>query len=285
MKRHGAFAVLLVGLLAASAGGALVQQREPPVPKELLDRTSWWVERFLAGYQGLAAEELLVQTRWDRRGRVSAERRIISDYFLVRFPSAGELAELRDAVQVDERELASEAERRRKWPQLLAARSRAELAALVDDPEKHRLAPEVFGNLGLLATRFSERNRDRVRYFFAQDTSDAGAALTPVGYRQWDGASLVAPDTDAYPAGVAWIDPDDGHIGRIVDEFKLKNAAYSVEVEYGPEPALGVWVPLRAIVRVFDKGRLAEQNVYSYFRYRRLTAAARADSAETAPTP
>jgi hypothetical protein len=285
MKLRIALAGVLVALLAASAGGALVQQREPPVPKELLDRTSWWVERFLAGYQSLAAEELLMQTRWDRRGRVSAERRIVADYFLVRFPPAGELAELRDAVRVDERELQSDADRERKWPQLVAARSRAELVALVDDPEKHRLAPEVFGNLGLLATRFSERNRERIRYFFAQDTTEVGTALTPIGYRQWDGASLVAPDTSAFPAGIAWIDPDDGHIGRIVDEFKLKDAAYSVEVEYGLDAALDAWVPLRAIVRVFDKGRLAEQNVYSYFRYRRLSAAARAEIGETSPRP
>lgn len=281
MKQHVALAGMFLAVLAA---GAPVQQREPPVPKELLDRASWWVERFVSAYHGLAAEELLVQTRWDRRGRVSAERRILSDYFLARFPPAGELTELRDAVRVDERELAGEAERRRKWPQLAAARTRAEMAALVDDPEKHRLAPEVFGHLGLLATRFSERNRERIRYFFVPDTSDTGSALTPVGYRQWDGPSLVAPDAGVYPAGVAWIDPDDGHIGRIVDEFKLKNVAYSVEVEYGFEPALDAWVPLRAIIRVFDKGRLAEQNVYSYFRYRRL-AAARADTAETAPTP
>jgi hypothetical protein len=284
MKRHIALAGLLVALLAIASGASL-QQREPLVPKELLDRTSLWVERFLTDYQGLAAEELLVQTRWDRRGRVAAERRIVADYFLVRFPPGGELVELRDAVRVDDREMLSDDQRRRKWPQLVAARSRAELAALVDDPEKLRLGPEVFGNLGLLATRFAERNRERVRYFFAQDTSEAGTELTPVGYRQWDGTSLVADDAGAYPAGVAWIDPNDGHIGRIVEEVSLRNTRYTIEVEYGRDPALGAWLPLRTIVRVFDKGRLTEQNIYSYHLYRRLSAAARADSAETAPTP
>jgi hypothetical protein len=267
------FAILCLLVAAAPQARA---QREPPVPKELLERVADRAEQFLAEFGNYAAEETLDQTRWEGKRRRETKRQIVSDYLVVRLPeNPRELAEFRDVVSVDGKEKLSAEARSAKWPKIVAAKGRSEIVALVEDPAKYRLSSEDFASPGLLVSRLARRYQDRMRYFFAQDTSDIASKHVLVGYRQVAGEGLMEVEgKPVYPRGQAWIEPDDGHVLRVEEEFEHKSTRYSVAVDFGPSDELGAWVPQGVTVRVFEKGHLALQNIYTYANFRRLSATA-----------
>jgi len=237
-----------------------------------MERAGDRADRFLAEFGNYTAEETLEQIRWEGKRRTEVRRRIVSDYFVVRLPeNPRELQEFRDVVSVDDKEKLGSVARAAKWPKLVAAKTRAEIAALVEDPQKYRLFPEHFSNLGLLVSRMATRHQDKMKYFFAQDTSEGASRTALVGYRQVSGTGLMDVDgKPVYPSGRAWIEPDDGHIVRIEEEFEHDKTRYSVAVDYGLSDELNAWVVQSITVRIFEKGRLVMQNVYVYSNFRRF---------------
>lgn len=278
-------AALLLGS-ASGPTGAAAAQLELPVQKELLDRISVWVERFVAGLDGWAAVETLEQSRWGNKPHPEARRVMISDYYLLRLPAGGPLREFRDTVAVDDKLLLRAEERAQKWPRLVAASTPEEFAAPLSDPARHRLHREQFALLPLLVTRFAERYRDRVKYFFAPERGELPADQVLVGYRQFGGEGLMDLDGQAvYPSGVAWVEANHGAIVRIVEDLRQKNTSYTLQVEFEDQPALGAWLPSYILVRILESGRLRWQNEYRYRDWRRFPVASRADGDGTSPPP
>lgn len=257
------------GLKAA----ATLAQKEPPVPKELLERVSFWAEKTLSTPLNYAAEETLRQTHFGGRGRSGGGQRIIiSQYLNVRFgDSARDQQVFRDVVSVDGKSIQKDDALSAKWPKLEAAQSAQEINALVQDPLKYRMSPEYFSGLQRLVSRFAERNWEKMKYFFGQDTSDPPSRLVLIGYRQVEGEGLmIVDDQSVRPTGQAWIEPDDGHIVRIEEEFGVKDQRYSTAVEFVRAEEIGAWVPQTITVRFFEKGRLVLENAYSYAAFRPL---------------
>ncbi|MCL6565896.1 MAG: hypothetical protein K6U09_05670 [Acidobacteriia bacterium] len=260
-------AVLLSGLGVSSRAAQL----ELPVQKELLDRISFWVERFVENYDGWVAVETLEQSRWGRKSTPEVRRVLTSDYYLVRLPPSGPLREFRDAIAVDDKLLPTAADRQQKRSQLVAATTAEAFAALLTDPAPHRLYADQFALLPLLVTRFAERYRDRVKYFFAPERGDPPADRVLVGYRQFAGEGLMdLGGQTVYPAGVAWVEPNQGTITRIVEDLRNKQTEYTLEVEFARQEPSGAWLPSRALVRILEKGRLRWQNEYHYRDWRPL---------------
>lgn len=264
-----------LALGALLAGVPAQAQREPGVPPELMERVGEWAERYIASFPAYAAEETLVQTRWDR-SRKEIHRRIISEYVVTRLAeNPRELAEFRDVVAVDEKILQSPEERSAKWERIAAARTRSELNALVDDPARHRFSSDWFGGLGLLVSRVATRHHSKMRYFFPADASDVVTRNVLIGYRQNDGTGLMEIDGRAvYPTGTAWVEPDGGHVVRIEEEFEHKGTRYTIAVDFVDSDELGALVPGHITVRFFEKGRLTLQNNYTYSKFRPLGKAA-----------
>lgn len=249
-------------------------QREPAVPKELLERVSDWAERLLAMPLSYSAQETLQQTHFGSKSKSGGgQRQIVSQYFSVRFPSnLRERVEFRDLISVDGKMLQSAEKRAVKWQKISAAQSPSDMSSLIEDPLKYRLSPERFTGLARLAGRFAERNWEKMKYFFGQDTSDPPSKEVLIAYRQMAGEGLMVVDDKAvYPSGQAWVEPDDGHIARIVEEFQVKDSRYYTEIEFGKSDTLDAWVPQNVIVRSFEKGRLILQNVYSYAAFQKIT--------------
>jgi hypothetical protein len=221
-----------------------------------------------------AADEELAQVQFSRGGKAGAKRLVASDYFFVRFrEGARDTAEFRDVVVVDGKIILSAAARSAKWPKLAAARTSTEFAALVEGVDKYRLAPEHFEGLARLASRFATRHHDKMKYFFAPDTSDPPSSDVLIGYRQVAGEGLMAAeDKSVFPNGQAWVNPNDGHINRIEEEFRVKDTLYYLAVEFIKPDELGAWVPQQITVRLIEKGRMAFENVYAYSNFRRLDA-------------
>ena len=245
------------------------------MPKELLERAGDWADRFLAEFGNYTAEETFDQTRWEGKRRSEVKRRIVSDYFIVRLPgSPRELQEFRDVVSVDDKEKLSDSARAVKWPKLMAATTAGEFEALVEDPQKYRMSPEHFGKLGLLVSRLAPRYQGKMKYFFAQDNSEVVSRTALVGYRQVSGEGLMEVDgKPVAPSGQAWVEPDDGHIVRIEEEFQHDKTHYSVAVDYAMADGLNAWVVETVTIRIFEKGRLVMQNIYGYSNFRRFAPA------------
>lgn len=261
----------LCGLtVAAAIALPLLAQREQTVSKELLERVGDWADSYLDSTLSYAAEETLMQSQRDKRG--GATRTIISDYFCLRLASsARDRGSFRDVLSVDGKQVQSEAKREAKWPHLLAAKSWNEFATLVEGPGKYELAPEQFSGLDRLAGRLAARYQGRMRYFYAQDTSDPPSPHVLIGYRQVSGDGLAVVDgKPVNVSGQAWVDPDTGHIVRIEEEVASKVARYWTAVEFASAPSLDAWLPSIITVRVFEKGRIALESVYTYSNFRAL---------------
>jgi hypothetical protein len=261
---------LVVLMLYGGLGAAPFAQKEHPIPKELLERAAEWADAFWSRLPGYAAEETLVQTLYARSGKAGGRRTIVSDYFYLRLGESR--SEFRDALRVDGKQILSAEKREAKWAQLVAARSAAEFAALVESPDRHRLSQEYFEGLARLSSRFATRHHDKMKYFFGADTSDPPSRHVLIAYRQVAGEGLmVVEDKYVQPSGQAWVDPDDGHVARIEEEFRVKDTAYYLAVEFTRPDELNAWVPASVIVRILEKGRMALENNYSYSNFRHMS--------------
>jgi hypothetical protein len=270
----------ICGLTAiALAAAPAWAQREPAVQKELIERVGDWADSYLDHTPSFAAEETLSQKQREKRGGVA--RTIVSDYFCLRFSSnPRDRSEFRDVLSVDGKQIQSEAKREAKWAKLTAAQSWKEFFALVESPDKYELAPEQFSGLDRLASRFATRYQERMRYFYAQDTSDTPSPNVLIGYRQQSGEGLAVVDGKAVQvSGQAWVNPDSGRIVRIEEQLRSKDSAYWIGVDFALAETLDAWLPSNITVRVIEKGHLALESVYEYSKFRSLSVEPPAASA------
>jgi hypothetical protein len=229
-------------------------QREPSAPKELVERVGAWAEVFLMGGPEYAATE----TREETRGGKKAGQRITVAEYTVRREVGGRIAESRKLISADGHD-----------------------AKASDKP------PEVSGlhNPFVIVSQLAERNHSRMKFVFAQDTSDLEAAgdYILLGYRQVDGEGLAELDgRPVYPRGQAWVDPNDGHVWRIEDEVAYKDKRFTTTVQLSQDHELKTWLPQQITIRAFTKGHMEQQVVITYSGFRALAPAERAE--RNAPT-
>jgi len=236
-------------------------QREPAVPKELLDRVGAWAEKYLAEPREFTALETRSETHWARNGRTESRPGAVSRYTVRRSPeTATRLVESRELLKPEEARLGGPA----------PSKSGATPAR---SPFEHLASP------GALVSRLSARNQEKMKYFFAEDATETASEHVLLGYRQIDGPGLVAFEGKTFaPSGQAWVDPNDGRIARIEEEFAHKNARYSTAVEFARNELMNAWLPSTLTVRIFEKGRLTSQVVYTYTDFHPLEASARTQS-------
>ena len=232
-------------------------QREQSAPKELIERVGAWAEVFLLRCPEYAATERREESR---SGKKASKRVMVAEY-TVRRDNGGRIAETRKLVSVDGRE--------------------------AKDGDK---ALEVSGlhNPFAIVSQLAERNRERMKFVFAQDTSDVevGGDYILLGYRQVEGDGLAELDGKAvYPRGQAWVDPNDGHVWRIEDEVAHKDKRYVTVVEFSQENALNTWLPQQITARVFSKGLLEHHVEIAYSGFRKLAPAERAGTSVSPPKP
>jgi hypothetical protein len=242
--QRGLFAVACC-LLPLSA----LAQREPPVQKELRDRFGEWADAYVAALPSYTAHEIVRQTRYNRRGNPSSERSATFQYTLQRSPeNPREFEESRARLPAPE----------------------SGNGAASKPPDESSIG--LFSKAALLVTRFAPRYHDRITYFFVPEHAEVSSDFVIVGYRQTSGSGLLEVDgKEAFPTGRAWIDPDDGSIIRIEEEFgQVGKTRYSVIVDFAADPGTRAWLPVRVTFRVQDKDRLELQNEYSYSAFRPL---------------
>jgi hypothetical protein len=212
---------------------AVAAQREPPVQKELRERFGEWADRYAASLPSYEAVEAVRQSRFDRQGRPRNERDFTFRYSLRRSADTHELVE-----------------------------SREPLDATSPKPDN---SIGNFARLALLVTRLATRYHGQMQYFFELEHPDVTSDLVVVGYRQIDGTGLMEVNGKPVPvSGRAWIDPNDGRVARIEEEFGSAKEGYWVAVDFGRELTTQAWLPVSVTVRLVERGRLELQNHYAY---------------------
>jgi hypothetical protein len=246
--RHG------LAIAAISMAAPAWAQREPTVQKDLRERFGEWAEKFPAEIPNYTALETVEQVRFDKKGQQTDPVKAVFRYAFRRASDKQEFIESRSAAE----EPAQPGSGTKAG--LLAGRAGAAFGSLPSDG---------FEKMPLMVTRMALRNHERMRYFFVADETDTPNDFVIIGYRQIAGHGLMEVDRKAvFPSGRAWIDPEDGRLVRIEEEFGDKDTRYSIAVENGA--AEKGWLPQRVIVRLFEKGRLVAQNTHTYMEIHRL---------------
>jgi hypothetical protein len=246
------------GLLLVAAGAATAAaQREPTVQKELRERFGEWAERYPADMPSYSALETVEQTRWDRKGNAGEPRRAVFRYVLKR---TGERREWVETRLAPEKENASTAA---KGTNLVPSGREA--------PAFGNLPYDLFTKLPMLISRLATRNQEKMRFFFLPDETDAVSDLVVIGYRQMSGEGLMEVDgKPSYPTGRAWIDPEEGRVVRMEEEFGGKDTRYWIAIDNTLDQGERGWLPVKISIRLFEKGRLEVQNNYTYSEIRIL---------------
>ena len=252
----------IAGMLRAIRRGALLAaaclllpqdtlaQREPPVQKELVERFGEWAEAYVAALPSYTAYESVRQTHFGRRGAVSSQRSANYQYTFRRSAeNPREFEESRTRI---------------------AASEGVNGASAGKPPDESSIG--LLSKAALLVTRFAPRYQERMKYFFVPDHPDSVSNFVIVGYRQTSGAALMEVNgKEAFPTGRAWMDPDDGRIVRIEEEFgQVGKTRYFVAVDFAADPITGAWLPEKITMRIFANNRLELQNEYSYSAFRPL---------------
>ncbi len=251
MRRFSAIlaCVAAVWLLAAVA----LAQREPTVQKDLRERFGDWAERFPAELPDYTAIETVEHVRWDKKGQQTEPIKAVFQYTFRREGEKKEFTESRSAVA---EESGVDGGKRN----LIASRSNA---AFGNHPH------DTFEKLPLMVTRMATRYHEMMRYFFVPDETDTPSNFVIIGYRQTSGNALMEVDRKpAFPSGRAWIDPEDGRLIRIEEEFGDRDTRFTIAIDN----ATGEkgWLPEKITVRVFEKGRLVSQNTHTFTNFRKL---------------
>ncbi len=254
MRRIASSALCLAAAICCCADVASAQ-REPTVQKDLRERFGDWAERFPAELPSYTALETVEQVRWDKKGQQTDPVKAVFRYSFRRMGEKQEFAESRSAAgETTGGDKSARAN--------LVATSRASTAF-------GSLPPDLFEKLPLMVTRMAARNHERMRYFFVPDETDTPNNFVIIGYRQIAGNGLMEVDRKpVFPSGRAWIDPDDGRLIRIEEEFGDRDTRFSI----GIDNATGEkdWLPERVTIRLFEKGRLVAQNTHTYTEIRKL---------------
>lgn len=240
-------------LLLLVAAPCVSAQREPTVQKDLRERFGEWADRFPAELPSYTALELVEQTRWDRKGQPSDPIRAAFRYTFRRIADRQEFAESRSPAK-------EEGAAGHGAGANLVARASGSFG-------NHPV--DIFEKLPLMVTRLALRNHERMRYFFVPEETETPNDYVVIGYRQIAGNGLMEVDRKSvFPAGRAWIDPEDGRLVRIEEEFGDRDTRYTIAIDNAKEEK--GWLPERITVRLFEKGRLIAQNVHTYSDFRKL---------------
>ena len=241
--------LILCGAILAGEPPAVRAQREPPVPKELLERVGFWAERYLKAPPEYMAKETRQDGRPGKKG-IWEVRQVVMQFTARGAWQGREMVSVNGgAARTDSRE------------------------------ETSGLLPERVSSPLELISRLAMANQERMRYFFAPDTSDVPTDEVLIGYRPEEGGRLAEVDgKSVWGTGQAWVHPDDGHIVRIEEQFEYKNTRYTTAVDFALDDVVKAWVPRQVVARIFEKGRMHAERIYTYTEFELLTAARAADT-------
>ena len=262
--------------LAGAAPAAKAQDLD-----EVLDGASAYVVALGDELSTVLADEHYLQTYRPGATAPVQERRLRSEFALVRVADRDEWVGFRDVIAVDGRRVR---DRDNRLAQLFLQRPGTALArgrAIADESARFNLGPVVRNfNVPTAALFFVHpANVWRFRFDEGDPWYDPSTGLCQLGFEERERPTLIrTPEGAGVPVrGLIWIDRASGRIVRTELRARLgqRQLGVRVEVRYGHDANLDLWVPVE--MRETYNGASGERTtgVATYDGYRRFRVDAR----------
>lgn len=236
-------------------------------PKDILDRTTAYIRKFVIGFANVVAEEHYVQSaNPSNPGPGRRRRELVSDFLLVKAQDAGDWYQFRDVRQVDGQPVA---DRERRLTELFLQPWDTALKQAVrigSDGARYNLANVGTINFPLVAIAMLQPSyRDRFEFSVGKLEPIDGSDLRVISFREKNPMNTVL----GTPAnGRAWVDEATGRVMKT--ELRLRGAgqrfAYIITTSFAIDERLQLAVPVE--MRDSYPGYLDVTGVATYGRFR-----------------
>jgi hypothetical protein len=235
---------LLILTLATPSGS------EAPTLAEVVRKTAAAVTAWQEQLSDVVAEETYTQRVLDKEGRTRQERRLRSDFLLVRFPDEDDWVGFRDVFEVDGRPVR---DRQRRLERLFlegSPESHAKFMRLTRESARYNIGKvQRTGNFPTLALRFLNPSMlPRLSFAKAGEEARDGVPAWLLRFTEERSPTLIRrPDGgDVFAQGGFTVDPGSGRVFETsvtVEGAGEEPLRAGITVRYRLEPRLETWVP------------------------------------------
>jgi hypothetical protein len=276
--------------MAAMVGGAMIVltsavSAQSEAERQVLNRATLWVHQFVDAYTNVVAEEVYLQETTSPR----RQRRLRSDYSLVRFPGATEWHAFRDVLEVDGKPV-PDVRRTESLARLFLeppANARRRVEEIARTSSRYNIADIGTLNEPLRVLAYlQEGYRQDFRFTFAGIDEDLGPTVRTVRFEEVASPTILrgARGADVRSFGLLSIDEPTGRIVRTeLRPGRFTPATTRIVTTFRFDTELGIDVP--ATMEDLYPDRTGEiRGKATYGNFRRFQARAQ-EAIDVPPAP
>jgi hypothetical protein len=234
--------LVAIAALACAAGGS--GAAAGPDLQTVLDRATAYELRFIADFENVVAEEVLVQ-------EISTPRRkrtIKSEFLFVKYPDMVASMALRDPLEVDGKPVrdATSADRMMKLFTSREPNAVLRARALAEEGARYNLLDIGTLNNPVAAMVFLQPNyRPRFRWNLAGLDKDLGPTIRTVRFEEFQIPSILraGANQDILSRGLLWVDEDTGRVVKTRLQIGPSRIPPEIVTTFRHDPDLGIDVP------------------------------------------
>jgi hypothetical protein len=234
--------LVAIAALACAAGGS--GAAAGPDLQTVLDRATAYELKFIADFENVVAEEVLVQ-------EISTPRRkrtIKSEFLFVKYPDMVASMALRDPLEVDGKPVrdATSADRMMKLFTSREPNAVLRARALAEEGARYNLLDIGTLNNPVAAMVFLQPNyRPRFRWNLAGLDKDLGPTIRTVRFEEFQIPSILraGANQDILSRGLLWVDEDTGRVVKTRLQIGPSRIPPEIVTTFRHDPDLGIDVP------------------------------------------
>jgi hypothetical protein len=263
------------------AGVALAgPQTAQPSLETVVARMSDYLARYADDMSTVVAREQYEQHVTGPDGERAV--RLESEFALVRLAGSRAWLGFRDVLRVDGRPVQDRENRLAELLNEPPAGAFVEARRIADESARFNIGPlqRNFNNPTTALELLDRRHRDTVRFSRAGMETSGGRSVLILKFREHARPTIIrTPGGRHVPAeGRAWIDPSSGAVVRTalhLRDFTPDRSRATIDVLFGLEPALKLWVPVEFSERYEVGDGLVIGGKATYSNYRRFRTISR----------
>lgn len=254
----------------------LSAQQPAPSLETVLERFREYITTYAEAYSATVATERYTQASSDQRVNLESE------FAMVRVPGGDEWLGLRDLLRLNGRDVTQRAGRLADLFANPAGLSLGAALRIAEESARFNIgrARRTVNNPAMVLELLRPRHHPRFRFQMGGDERMAGIRALVVRFAEHATPTIVRSSTgDDEPVdGQLWIDPDHGTLLRA--DLRIKVSAITresleLDVTFGFEKLLQMWVPVRMRERYFVGGGQTQTGEATYVDYRQFVVQSR----------
>jgi hypothetical protein len=254
------------------------QQRAPSL-EVVLDRFRDYLTTYSQAYAATVATEIYIQhTNYIKSHTVRLE----SEFAMVRVPGSDEWLGFRDVLRVDRKDVPM---RRARLADLFANPAGLSLGVasrLAEESARFNIGPSrrTVNNPAMVLEILDPRHHTRFRFVRDDDERVGGIRTWVIRIDEQTRPTIVRSSRglDEPVTGRVWIDPEKGTLLRAALQISVDRGAsefLNMDVTFGLEPQLQMWVPLRLQELHAVRSRHLQTGAATYVDYRQFVVQSR----------